>query len=47
MKVLTNIMYTNTPQKLPDLLSTLNQATGFTFSHIERHGIEIENGDLL
>lgn len=47
MKVLTIIVHTNVQQELSDLLHTMDQVSGFTFSHVEGHGTETENDSFL
>jgi nitrogen regulatory protein P-II 1 len=47
MKILTLIVHTNVQQELADLLRTMDQVPGFTFSHVEGHGTEIENDAYL
>ncbi|MEN8180009.1 MAG: DUF3240 family protein [Pseudomonadota bacterium] len=47
MKKLTLIIHTNAQQALADLLRTIDQVPGFTFSHVDGHGIEIENDSFL
>jgi len=42
MKVLTVIIHTNIQQHLSDLLRTLQPVSGFTFTHVEGHGVEVE-----
>lgn len=47
MKILTVIVHTNVQQKLADLLRTMDQVPGFTFSHVEGHGSEVEDDSFL
>ncbi|ALP52522.1 hypothetical protein Tel_04820 [Candidatus Tenderia electrophaga] len=47
MKVLTLIVHTDVQQPLADLLRTTDQVPGFTFSHVEGHGIEVEKDPFL
>ncbi len=47
MKVLTLIVHTNIQKQLADLLRTMDQVPGFTFSHVEGHGVEVENDPFL
>lgn len=47
MKVLTLIIHTNIQQQLADLLRTIDQVPGYTFSHVEGHGIEVESDSFL
>jgi len=47
MKILTLIVHTNAQQALTDQLRSLKQVPGFTFSHAEGHGAEIENDAFL
>ena len=42
MKLLTLIVHTNVQQELSDLLRSIDQVTGYTFTHLEGHGSEIE-----
>ncbi len=43
MKNLTIIIHTEAQQKLSDQLRTLEQVSGYTFSHVEGHGLETES----
>lgn len=47
MKHLTLIVHTNVQQDLADQLRTLEQISGFTFSHVEGHGVQVEHDPLL
>lgn len=47
MKKLTLIIHTNVQQQVADLLRTIDQVPGFTFSHVEGHGAEVENDSFL
>lgn len=47
MKHLTLIIHTNAQQDLADQLRSLEQVSGFTFSHVEGHGVQVENDPLL
>ncbi len=47
MKILTLIIHTNAQQALTDQLRTLEQVSGFTFSHAEGHGTEIVSDAFL
>ena len=47
MKILTLIVHTNVQQELSDLLRTVDQVSGFTFTHVEGHGNEIEKDGFL
>ena len=47
MKLLTLIIHTNTQQDLADQLRGISQVTGFTFSHVEGHGIQVESDHFL
>lgn len=47
MKILTLIVHTNVQQQLADLLRTIDQVPGFTFSHVEGHGTEVESDPFL
>jgi len=47
MKKLTLIIHTNVQQELADLLRSIDQVPGFTFSHVEGHGSEVENDSFL
>jgi nitrogen regulatory protein P-II 1 len=47
MKILTLIIHTDAQQALTDQLRGLKQVSGFTFSHAEGHGAEIESDAFL
>ena len=47
MKILTLIINTNAQQELADQLRTLEQVSGFTFSHVEGHGAQVESDPFL
>ena len=47
MKVLTLIIHESAQQDLADRLRTLKQVSGFTFSHVEGHGVQVENDPFL
>lgn len=47
MKILTLIVHANSQQELADQLRTLNQVSGFTFSHVEGHGTQVESDPFL
>lgn len=47
MKILTLIIHTDAQQALTDQLRSLKQVSGFTFSHAEGHGAEIESDAFL
>ena len=47
MKHLTLIIHTDAQQDLTDQLKNLEQVSGFTFSHVEGHGVEIEKDLFL
>jgi hypothetical protein len=47
MKHLTLIIHTNVQQDMSDQLRNLEQVSGFTFSHAEGHGIEVESDPFL
>ena len=47
MKVLTLIIHKNAQQDLADHLRALDQVPGFTFSHVEGHGVQVENDPFL
>ena len=47
MKLLTPIVHTNVQQDLTDLLRSIKQASGFTLTHVEGHGVEIEKNGFL
>ncbi|MBL7003724.1 MAG: DUF3240 family protein [Gammaproteobacteria bacterium] len=42
MKILTLIAHTGVQQELTDLLRSMDQISGFTFTHVEGHGDEVE-----
>ena len=42
MKILTLIVHTDAQQALSDLLRSMDQVSGFTFTHVEGHGAEID-----
>jgi len=42
MKILTLIVHTHAQQALSDLLRSIDQVSGYTFTHVEGHGSEIE-----
>lgn len=43
MKLLTLIVHTNAQQELTELLREMYQVPGFTFTHVEGHGNEVED----
>ena len=47
MKILTLIVHTNVQQQLADLLRTMDQVPGFTFTHVEGHGAEVESDPFI
>jgi len=47
MKILTLIVHTNVQQSLSELLHTLDQVSGFTFTHVEGHGADIEKDGFV
>ncbi len=47
MKILTVIVHTNVQQELSDLLRTMDQVPGFTFTHVEGHGNEVEGDSFV
>lgn len=47
MKILTLIVHANSQQELADQLRTLKQVPGFTFSHVEGHGAQVESDPFL
>ena len=47
MKQLTLIIHTDTQQDLTDQLHSMEQVSGFTFSHVEGHGVEAEDDAFL
>lgn len=47
MKHLTLIIHTNTQQDLADQLRGMEQVSGFTFSHVEGHGVQAESDPFL
>ncbi len=47
MKLLTLIVHTSVQATLSDLLRTVDQVSGFTFTHVEGHGNEIEKDGFL
>ena len=47
MKHLTLIIQTNVQQDLADRLRAMEQVPGFTFSHVEGHGVQIESDPFL
>ena len=47
MKNLTLIIHTNAQQELADRLRDLEQVQGFTFSHVEGHGVQAEHDPFL
>ena len=47
MKNLTLIIHTNAQQDLADRLRGLEQVQGFTFSHVEGHGVQVESDPFL
>ncbi len=47
MKLLTLIIHTNVQQELADRLRNMETVSGFTFSHVEGHGVQAENDPFL
>jgi len=47
MKHLTLIVHTNVQQDLSDQLRSMEQVSGFTFSHAEGHGAQVETDPFL
>jgi nitrogen regulatory protein P-II 1 len=47
MKHLTLIIHTNAQQDLTDQLRSMEQLSGFTFSHVEGHGVQVESDPFL
>ena len=47
MKHLTLIIHTNVQQDLADRLRNMEQVSGFTFSHVEGHGVQVEHDPFL
>ncbi len=47
MKHLTLIIRTSVQQDLADQLRSLEQVSGFTFSHAEGHGVQVESDPFL
>ena len=47
MKNLTLIIHTNAQQDLADRLCAMEQVPGFTFSHVEGHGVHVEHDPFL
>ena len=47
MKNLTLIIHANAQQDMSDRLRSLDQVGGFTFSHVEGHGVQVEHDPFL
>lgn len=47
MKNLTLIIHTNVQQDMADLLRSLERVKGFTFTHVEGHGVQVEHDPFL
>lgn len=47
MKHLTLIIHTNLQQDLADQLRSMEQISGFTFCHVEGHGVQVESDPFL
>jgi len=47
MKHLTLIVHTNAQQDLADHLRSIAHVSGFTFSHAEGHGVQVETDPFL
>ena len=47
MKNLTLIIHANAQQDMADRLRGIEQVGGFTFSHVEGHGVQVEHDPFL
>lgn len=47
MKILTLIVHTNVQQELTGRLRSMEKVSGFTFTHVEGHGDDIEKDGFL
>lgn len=47
MKLLTLISHAGAQQDLSDMLRTLPKVPGFTFTHVEGHGVQVESDPFL
>lgn len=47
MKHLTLIVHNNVQQDISDQLRSMDQISGFTFSHVEGHGVQVETDPFL
>ena len=47
MKILTLIVHTRVQQELSELLRSMEQIPGFTFTHVEGHGDEVEDDSFV
>jgi nitrogen regulatory protein P-II 1 len=47
MKNLTLILHTNVQQDLADHLRGIEHVSGFSFSHVEGHGVQVESDPFL
>jgi len=47
MKHLTLIIHTSAQQDLADQLRSMEQVSGFTFSNVEGHGVQVESDPFL
>lgn len=47
MKHLILIIHTDVQQDMADQLRSLEKVSGFTFSHVEGHGVEVERDPFL
>jgi nitrogen regulatory protein P-II 1 len=47
MKILTLISHASAQQDLADKLRTIKQVPGFTFTHVEGHGVQSESDPFL
>jgi len=47
MKILTLISHASAQQDLADTLRSMQRVSGFTFTHVEGHGVQSENDPFL